>query len=394
MHARHAGSHSFLAAIQWCTTLTRPESFLQNGPIQLLQSFFDRLPDHQADIERGSTHPTHLESEVDHFSKALQMCMVDVTSNPALMPDFKSRIEGIPTIDLTTKEVAPDYPPLKGNNAEDPEDDLDMPTTALGHLSYQHTVHDESFSSAAPIHADSGGAQAMPSTSVLRNILTASLVMDKQEFSPRSIDRLKALISTEDRTQTLIKVGTEEATTCFNAHTSQDEASYDGDISEADGEDVEVIPDKVDDAQTQGSKLAGADTLPDSEGQEATNKEDDGKTSKHAGKKPVQKCIATGHHLILEMVQFVMTKTFSLRVKGTNILKTTSPFIACSGQAEYFSCIPSICSKRARRVQTSTSTWMLFWLMDQLCRVVSGQAYPGILTHLKLELLLEICLGS
>ena len=216
--------------------------------------------------------------------------MVDVTSNMAPMLDFKSRIKGVPTIDLTTKEVAPHYPPLKGNIAEDPEDDLDMPTTALGHLSHQHTVQDESFSSAVPIHTDSGGAQARPSTSVLRNIQTAALVMDKEEFSPRSINRLKALMSTEDRTQTVIKVGMKEATTCFNAHTSQDEASYDGNISGADGEDVEVIPDEVDDAQTEGSKLAGADTLPDNEGQEATNKEDDGKTSKHTDKKPVQKC--------------------------------------------------------------------------------------------------------
>ena len=82
----------------------------------------------------------------------------------------------------------------------------------------------------------------------------------------------------------------EETTTHFNTHTSQDEASYDGDISEADGEHVKVIPDEVDDAQTEGSKLAGADTLPDNEGQEATNKEDDGKTLKHTDKKPVWKC--------------------------------------------------------------------------------------------------------
>ena len=160
----------------------------------------DRLPDHQTDIERGFTHPTHLESEVDHFSKALQTCMVDVTSNPVLMLDFKSGIEGIPTIDLTTKEVVPHYPLLKGNIAEDPEDDLDVPTTALAHLSHQHTVCDESFSSVAPMHADSGGAQAMPSTLVLRNIPTNSLVMDKQEFSPGSINRLKALMSMENRT--------------------------------------------------------------------------------------------------------------------------------------------------------------------------------------------------
>ena len=139
------------------------------------------------------------------------------------------------------------------------------------------------------MHTDSGGAQAMPSTSVLRNIPTASLVMDKQEFSPGSINGLKALMSTENRTQTLIKVGMEEATTRFDAHTSQDEANYNGNISKADEEDVKVIPDEVDDAQTEGLKLAGADTLPNNEGQEATNKEDDGRTSKHTDKKPVQK---------------------------------------------------------------------------------------------------------
>ena len=81
----------------------------------------------------------------------------------------------------------------------------------------------------------------------------------------------------------------EEATTCFDAHTSQDKASYNGDISEADEEDVEVVPDKVDDAQTEGLKLAGADTLPNNEGQNVTNKEDDGKILKPIYKKPVQK---------------------------------------------------------------------------------------------------------
>ena len=88
-----------------------------------------------------------------------------------------------------------------------------------------------------------------------------------------------------------------------------------------------------------------------------------------------------------------MTKTFSPGVKRTNILRTTSPFIACSRQAGYFSCVPSICSKIVR-CQTSTSTQMLLWLMDQLCRVVSGQVFPDILTHPKLELPHEICLGS
>ena len=71
MHARHAGSHSFLAAVRGGTALTRTESFIENGLAKLLQSFFDRLPDHQIDIERGSTHPTDLEMEVNHFSSVL-----------------------------------------------------------------------------------------------------------------------------------------------------------------------------------------------------------------------------------------------------------------------------------------------------------------------------------
>ena len=71
MHGRCAASHSFLAAVQWVTILARPECFLQNGPTQLLQSFFDRLPDHQTDVVRGFTCSTQLEIEVGHFSKAL-----------------------------------------------------------------------------------------------------------------------------------------------------------------------------------------------------------------------------------------------------------------------------------------------------------------------------------
>ena len=97
-------------------------------------------------------------------------------------------------------------------------------------------------------------------------------------------------MSKENRTQTLIKVGTKEATTCFYAHTSQDEASYDGSVSKVDEEDVKVVPNEVDDAQIEGSKPVGADTLADNEVQEVTNKEDGGQTSKPTDKKPVQKC--------------------------------------------------------------------------------------------------------
>ena len=91
-------------------------------------------------------------------------------------------------------------------------------------------------------------------------------------------------MSKENRTQTLIKVRTKEATTRFDAPTSQDEENYDGNISKVDKEDAEVVPDKEDDAQMEGSKPAGADILTNNEGQEETNKEDDGQTSKPADK--------------------------------------------------------------------------------------------------------------
>ena len=279
-----------MAAVWQGTTLTRPESFLWSGPTQLLQSFFNSLPDHQTDIERGSTCPSQLERKVDHFSKVLQTFMVDASSDPALMLDFKNRIENVPTIDLTGEEAVLHYPPLKGNIAEDPEDNLDVPTTALGHSSHQQTVPNESFSSVAPSRTGSRGAPAISSASALRNIPTASLVMDKQGFSPQPMDRLKALMLKESRTQPLINVGTKEATTCFDAHASQDEASYDGDVSDVDEEDIKVVPDKVDDTQIEVSKPAKAGTLTDNEVPEATNKEDGSQTSKSTDKKPVQKC--------------------------------------------------------------------------------------------------------
>ena len=199
----------------------RPEFLLWNGPAQLLQPFFDRLPDHQTDIERGSIHPTQLEMEVNHFSKVLQTYLVDVTSDPALMLDFRCGIKNIPTIDLTGEEAVLCYPLPKGNISDDPEDDLEVPTTAPGPSNHQQTACDELFSSVAPSHTDSGAAPATLSASALRIIPTTLLATDKQEFSPQSIGRLKSLMSKENRTQTLIKVGAEEASTQFNAHTSK-----------------------------------------------------------------------------------------------------------------------------------------------------------------------------
>ena len=81
-------------------------------------------------------------------------------------------------------------------------------------------------------------------------------------------------MSKENRAHTLITVGVEEAATHFDAPTSQDEESYDGDVSEVDEEDAVVVPGKEDDTQIKTSKSAEDNTLPDNKGQEETNKED------------------------------------------------------------------------------------------------------------------------
>ena len=178
------------------------------------------LTGHQTDIERGSTCPTQMEMEVNHFSKVLRTHLVNVTSNPALVLDFSCGIKGIPTIDLTKDEAVMHYPPLKGNIAGNPEDNLEVPTTAPGPLNCHQTIHDDPFWSAAPPHTDSDAAPGTSSASALRIIPTTSLATDKQQFSPQSIGRLKALMSKENRTQTLIKVRAKEASTRFDAHVS------------------------------------------------------------------------------------------------------------------------------------------------------------------------------
>ena len=92
----------------------------------------------------------------------------------------------------------------------------------------------------------------------------------------------------ENRIQTLIKVGAEEASTHFYAHVSQDEASYNGNVSDAEEEDIKVVPDKVDDTQIEGSKPVEADTIRDKKVPEATNKENGSQTSKSMDKKLAQ----------------------------------------------------------------------------------------------------------
>ena len=145
------------------------------------------------------------------------------------MLNFDCGVEGVPTINLTKDEIEVCYLPHKGNTAEDLEDDMEMPTAVCNSSIYQPATHSVSLKTPAPS-------------------------ADQQLFSPQPIGRLEALMSKENRILTLKKVGTEEASTHFDAHASQDEASYDGSVSGAE----EVVPDKVDGTQVESSKPVGA----------------------------------------------------------------------------------------------------------------------------------------
>ena len=147
---------------------------------------------------------------------------MDVTSNPTLILDFTCGVEGIPTIDLTRDEVEVHYPLHNGNITEDAENDTKMPTALPDTSAEQQT---------APARLSK--APAPPG--------------DEQWFSPQHMGRLEALMSKENKALTLMKVRTEEALTCFDAPASQDEASYDDDVSNAEENDIEVVPNEVSD---------------------------------------------------------------------------------------------------------------------------------------------------
>ena len=98
---RQAGGQALLDVIRCINTSTQPESFLDKGPSHLIQSFFNSLPDHQADIKRGSAALTQIEVEVNSAAAALQACMTDVCADPALMLNLKSSVQGVTTTNFT-----------------------------------------------------------------------------------------------------------------------------------------------------------------------------------------------------------------------------------------------------------------------------------------------------
>ena len=118
MHARCAGSHSFLAAIRGGTTSARPESFLE----RVLPTYFSPSSTDFQTTKLAST-------EVQLIPLNWRVRSIKST----LMLNFKSEITGIPTINLTGEEANIHYLPLRGNITENPKDNLDASTAAPGH---------------------------------------------------------------------------------------------------------------------------------------------------------------------------------------------------------------------------------------------------------------------
>ena len=81
------------------------------------------------------------------------------------MLDFNHGVEGIPVINLTKEEVEVRYLPLQGTIAEDPEDDIEMPTAVPDPLTHQPIAH--------------GGSSKTPVSPA-----------EQQWFSPQPIGRL------------------------------------------------------------------------------------------------------------------------------------------------------------------------------------------------------------
>ena len=101
----------------------------------MLQTFFDRLPDHQADLTKGSSYPTQVEQEGDDYVRALRICMADTCANPTIMYSFMSAITDVPSIDLTTETPTVNYPQMHGNIAGDNEDNIITSTVVLSYSS-------------------------------------------------------------------------------------------------------------------------------------------------------------------------------------------------------------------------------------------------------------------
>ena len=99
----------------------------------MLQTFFDRLPDHQIDIPKGSSYPTDVEKEVNSVVEALKIHMSYTCKDPTIMYNFKGSIPNVPSIDLTSEVPVIHYHPIQGNIAGGNTDNVDTSTASLSH---------------------------------------------------------------------------------------------------------------------------------------------------------------------------------------------------------------------------------------------------------------------
>ena len=108
---RCGASQVLLDAIQRGETSTRPESFLQNVPFQLNLDFYDALPDHQINIQKGLTALSHFKIEVNNAA-VLRSWLMDVLKSSS-HAQLQTKCAGVTTINLIQEESVVKFPPLR-----------------------------------------------------------------------------------------------------------------------------------------------------------------------------------------------------------------------------------------------------------------------------------------
>ena len=132
-----------------------------------------------------------------------------------------------------------------------------------------------------------------------------------------------------------MKVGMEEALTRFDAHASQNEASYDGDVSDAGEDDTKVVPDEVD--YTCRSKARSQWEPPQQQGRKFERLPTRAVTAKPQNLQTRIELVnpATRLYLGEGMGLSAMIEASSLRDAGTNIQKTTFQSTVSSRQVAF-----------------------------------------------------------
>ena len=180
---------------------TRPESFLQNGPSQLLLDFYSALPDHQINIHQESIALSCFKVEVDNAVAVLKAQMVNVCSNSALMLNFMPSVQGVTYIDLTQEEDTLKMPPFKGNITSAQKDDANCSNIIPDNTS---SVREEPWTCAAH-SAPTGSGLVAPQllTSALQSVFSD---VEKSPFTPGCLNKVKKLVSKENTHSTLLSI--------------------------------------------------------------------------------------------------------------------------------------------------------------------------------------------